>query len=258
MNENKTVRKCNGELWKTLKWKIINYRVEKEEIWRGYSQAVGRRQMRILVHEWVNPWGGIIQSLSRVWLFETPGTAAHQASLSITIFQSLFKLMSIESVTPLNNLIFCSPLLLLPSTFPSIRVFSNESALCVRWPKYWSFSFSISPSKEYSGLISFRNDWFDLLAVQGTLKDLLQDHSSKASILQCSAFFMVQFSHPYMPTGKTLALTIQTFVGKVLSQLFNMLLRFVIVFLPRRKHILISNPWGVTERFKVIKWYCAC
>ena len=148
-----------------------------------------------------------VQSLSRVWLFVTPSTAARQASLSITNSQSLFKLMSIESVIPSNHLILCHPLLLLPSIFPSIRVFSNESALCIRWLKYWNFSFNISPSNEYSGLISFRMDWLDLLAVQGTLKSLLQHHGSKASILRCSAFFMVQLSHPYLTTGKTIALT---------------------------------------------------
>ena len=139
-----------------------------------------------------------------------------------------------------DHLILCHPLLLLPSIFPSIRVFSNESALHIRWPKYWSFSFSISPSNEYSGLISFRIDCLDLLAVQGTLKSLLQHHSSKASILWCSAFFMVQLSHPYMTTGKTIALTICTFVSKAISLLFNMLFRFVIAFFPRSKHFLIS------------------
>ena len=141
---------------------------------------------------------------------------------------------------PSNYLILCCPLLLLPSIFPSIRGFSNESVLYIRWPKYWSFSFSISPSNEYSGLISFRMDWLDLLAVQGTLKSLLQHHSSKASILQCSAFFMVQLSYPYMTTGKTIALTRWTFVSKVMSLLFNMLSRFVIAFLPMSKHLLIS------------------
>ena len=139
-----------------------------------------------------------------------------------------------------NHLILCCPLLLLPSIFPSIRVFSNESVLCIRRPKYWSFSFSISPSNEYSGLISFRIDKFDLRAVQGTLKGLLQNHTSKASILWCSAFFMVQFSHPYMTTGKTIALTIWTFVRKVMSLLFNMLSRLVITFLPKSKRLLIS------------------
>ena len=141
---------------------------------------------------------------------------------------------------PSNHLILCCPLLLLPSIFPSIRVFSSESALHIRWPKYWSFSFSITPSNEYSGLISFRIDWFDLLAVQGTLKSFLQHHSSKASILWCSAFFMVQLSYPYVTTGKTTALTTWTFVGKVMSLLFNMLSRFVIAFLPRSKRLLTS------------------
>ena len=170
----------------------------------------------------------------------TPWTAARQASLSISNSRSPLKSMSIESVMPSNHLILCRLLLLLPSIFPSSRVFSNESALCIRWPKYWSFSFNISPSKEYSGLISFRMDWLDLPAVQGTLKSLLQHHSSKASILQHSAFFIVQLSHPYMITGKTIALTRQTFVGKVMSLLFNMLSRLVITFLPRSKHLLIS------------------
>ena len=161
-----------------------------------------------------------VQSLSCVRLFVTPWTAACQASLSI---RSQPKPMSIKSVMPSNHLILCRPLLLLPSIFPSIRVFSNESALHIRWPKYWHFSFNISPSNEHPGLISFRMDWLDLLAFQGTLKSLLQHHSSKASILRCSAFFIVQLSHPYMTTGKTRALTRQTFVGKVMSLLFNML-----------------------------------
>ena len=164
-----------------------------------------------------------VQSLSRVQLFATPWTAAHQAFLSITNFWSLLKLMSIESGMPSNHLILCRPLLLLPSIFPSIpRVFSNESALCIRWPKYWSFSFSISLSNEHLGLISFRMDWLDLLAVQGTLKSLLQHHGSKASILRRSAFFTVQLSHPHMTTGKTIALTRKIFVGKIMSLLFNM------------------------------------
>ena len=151
----------------------------------------------------------------------TPWTTTHQASLFIINFQSLFKLMSVESVMLSNHVILCCPLLLLPSVSPSIRVFSNESVLHIRWPKYWSFSFSIGSSNEYSGLIYFRVDWFDLLAVQGILKSLLQHHSLKSSILQCSAFFIVQLSHPYMTTGKTL--TRWTFVGKVMSLLFNML-----------------------------------
>jgi len=161
-----------------------------------------------------------VQSLSHVQLFATLWTAAHQASLSITNSQSPPKPMSIESVMPSNHLILCHPLLLLPSIFPSIRVFSNESALYIRWPKYWSFSFNISPSNEYSGLISFRMDWLDLFANQGTLKSLLQHHRSKASILQHLAIFTVQLSHSYMTTGKTIALTRQTFVGKVMSLLF--------------------------------------
>ena len=181
-----------------------------------------------------------IQSLSRIPLFATPWTAARQASLSITSSQSPPKPMSIESVMPSNHLILCQPLLLLPSIFPSIRVFSNESALRMRSPKYWSFSFNISPSNEHPGLISFRMDWLDLLAVQGTCKSLLQHHSSKASILQCSAFFTIQLSHPYMTTGKTIGLTRRTFVDKVMSLLFDMLSRLVITFLPRSKHLLIS------------------
>ena len=170
----------------------------------------------------------------------TTWTAAHQASLSITSSRRLLKLMSIESVMPSNRLIFCHPLLLLPSIFPRISVFSKESVLHIRWPKYWSFSFSISPSNDYSKLISFRMDWLDLLAVQGTLKSLLQHHSSKASILQGSAFFIDQLSHPYMTTGKTITLSRRTFVGKVMSLLFNMLSRLVITFLSRSKRLLIS------------------
>ena len=160
-------------------------------------------------------------------------TAAHQASLSLTISQSLLKIIFNESVMPSSHLILCCPLLLLPSVFPIIRVFSNGSPFCIRWPKYWSFSFSISPSSEHSGLISFRMDWLDLLAVQGTIRSLLQHHSSKASILWCSAFFIVQLSHPYMTTGKTIALTRQAFVGKGMSLLLNTLSRLVITLLPR-------------------------
>ena len=174
----------------------------------------------------------LVQSLSHVWLFATLWNGAYQASLSITNSQSLLKLMSIASVMPSNHLILCHPLLLLPSTLPSIRVFSTESFLCIRGPKCWSFTSSISPSNEYSVLISFRMDWLDLFAVQGTLKSLLQHHSSKASILWCSAFFIVQLSHPYM-TGKTIALTRWTFVGRVMTLLFNMLSRLVKTFLPR-------------------------
>ena len=170
----------------------------------------------------------------------TPWIAARQASLSITNSWSSLKLMSIKSVMPSSHLILCRPLLLLPPIHPSIRVFSNESTLHMRWPKYCSFSFSIIPSKEHPGLISFRMDWLDLLVVQGILKSLLQHHSSKASILQRSAFFTVQLSHPYMTTGKTIAFTRQIFVGKVTSLLFNMLSRLVITFLPRSKRLLIS------------------
>ena len=171
-----------------------------------------------------------VQSHSRVWLFATPWTAARQASLFITNFWSLPKPRSIESVMPSNHLILCHPLLL-PSIFPSFRVFSNESALRIRWQKYWSFNFNISPSNDHPILIPFKMDWLDFLAVQGTLKSLLQHHSSKASNLQFSAFFIVQVSHPYMTTGKTIALTRRTFVDKVMSLLYNMLSRLVINFL---------------------------
>ena len=170
----------------------------------------------------------------------TPRTAARQASLSITNSHSSPKPTSIESMMPSNHLILCRPLLFLLSIFPSIRVFSNESALHIRWPKYWTFSLDISLSNEHPGLISLWMDWLDFLAVQGTLKSLLQCHSSKASILQCSVFFIVQLSHPYMTTGKMIALTRGTFVGKVTFLLFNMLSRLVITFLPRSKHLLIS------------------
>ena len=193
---------------------------------------------------------------------ETPWTAVRQASLSITNSQSLPKLpklpklMYIESVMPSNHLILCHALLLLPSIFPSIRIFSNESALPIRWPKYWNFTFNINPSNEHPGLISFRMDWLALLVVQGTLKSLLQHHSSKASILQHLAFFIVQLSHPYITTGKTIALTRQTFVGKVMSLLLNMLSKLVITFLPRSKHLLISwlqSPSAVILEPKKIK-----
>ena len=180
----------------------------------------------------------IVQLVSPVQLFANPWSATYQSSLSFSISQSLLKFMPIESVMLFNHLILCGPLFPLPSVFPSIRVFSNESALHIRWPKYWSFS--ISPSNEYSGLISFRIDLLDLLAVQGTLKSLLQHHDSKAPILWCPDFLMVQFSHPYMTAGKTLALTIQTFVDKVMPLLLNTLSRFVITFLPRSKCLLIS------------------
>ena len=193
-----------------------------------------------------------VQFSSVAQLFLTlcdPMTVACPASQSITNSWSLPKLISITLVMPSNHLILCHPLLLPPSIFLSIRVFSNELVLHIRWSVYWSFSFSISPSNEYSGLISFRMDWLDLLAVQGTLKSLLQHHSSKASVLRCSAFFIVQLSHPYMTTGKILALTRWTFVGKLMSLLFRMLARLIITFLPRSKSLLISwlqSPSAVT------------
>ena len=180
-------------------------------------------------------------------MFSGPWKLNHNHIGPFSIFSSVHhqlpeftKLMSIKSMMPSNHLILCCPLLLLPSVFPSIRVFSNESALCIRWPNYWSFCFNISLSNEHPGLISFRMDWLDLLAVQGTLKSLLQHHSSKASVLRCSAFFTVQLSHPYKTTGKTIALTRRNFVGKVMSLLFNMLSRLVTTFLPRSKCFLIS------------------
>ena len=181
-----------------------------------------------------------VQSLSHAWLFVTPWTAACQSSLFITNSRSLLKLMSIELVMPSSHLSLCHPLLLQPSIFPCIRVFSKESVLHIRWPKYWSFSFGICPSNEHPGLISCRMDWLDLLAVQETRKSLLQHHSSKASILQCSAFFIAQRSHPYVTTGTTIALTRQTFIGKIMSLLFNMLSRLLIAFLSRSKSLLIS------------------
>ena len=189
---------------------------------------------------WLFPFFSSVQSLRHVRFFATPWIAARQASLSITNSRSSLRLTSIESVMPSSHLILCRPLLLLPPIPPSIRVFSNESTLRMRWPKYWSFSFSIIPSKEHPELISFRMDWVDLLAVQGTLKSILQHHSSKASILRHSAFFTVQLSHPYMTTGKTIALTKRAFVGKVMSLLLNMLSRLVVTFLPRSKRLLIS------------------
>ena len=200
------------------------------------SQECGSQNTGQLMEfaNWVS-WGffSSVQSLNRVRLFATPWTAARQASLSITNSRSPPKPMSVESVMPSNHLILYRPLLLPPSIFPRIRVFSNESALSISWPKYWSFSFNISPSSEHPGLISFRMEWLDLLAVQGTLKSLLQNHSSKASILRPSAFCIVQLSHPYMTTGKTTALTRRTFVDKVMSLLFNMLSRLdSITFLP--------------------------
>ena len=207
-------------LWNSVRTTLVHNYLQGLVIWRESQEEFSS-----------------VYLLSHVPLFATQWTVARQASLSITNSWSLLKLMSIESVMSSNHLILCRPLLLLPSIFPSIR-----------WPKYWSFSFNTSPSNEYSGLISFRMDWLDLLAVQGTLKSLLQHHSSKASIIQWSAFFIVQFSHPYMITGKTIALTRLTFVGKVMSLLSNMLSRLVILFLPRSKHLLISwlqSPFAV-------------
>ena len=197
-----------------------------------------------------------VQLLSRVWLFANPWIAALQASLSITNSWNTLRFTSIKSVMPSNYLILSRPLLLLPPIPPSLRVFSKESTLLMRWPKYWSFSFSIIPSKEIPGLISFRMDWLDLLAVQGILKSLLQHHSLKASIIQCSAFFTVQLSHPYMTTGKTIALTRRTLCGKVMSLLLNILSRWVISFLPRSKRLLISwlqSPSAVILEPKKIK-----
>ena len=188
------------------------------------------------------PYISSVQSLSGVQLFATPWIAAHHASLSITNSQSSLRLTSIESVMPSSHLMLCCPLLLLPTIPPSIRVFSNESTLRMRWPKCWSFSFSIIPSKEIPGLISFRMDWLDLLAVQGTLESLLQHHSSKASILRRSAFFTVQLSHPYMTTGKTIALARRTFVGKVMSLLLNMLSRLVITYICMYTHTHTHTP----------------
>ena len=174
-------------------------------------------KMALVVFSCLSVQFSSFQSLSRVWLFATPWIAARQASLSITNSRSSLRFTSIESVMPFSHLILCHLLLLLPPIFPSTRVFPNESALYMRWPQYWSFSFSIIPSKEHPGLISFRLDWLDLLAVQGTLKSLLQQHVSEASVLRCSAFFTVQLSHPYLTTGKTIALTRQSFVGKVMA-----------------------------------------
>ena len=198
-----------------------------------------------------------LQSLGCIWLFATPWTAAHQTPLSFIILWSLRKFMCVEPVMLLNYLIRCCPLLLLPSIFPSIRVFSSESALLIMWPKFWSFSFSISPFNEYSGLISFRIDWFDL-AVHETLKSLLQNHNSTVSFLQCSDCFMVQLSHPYVTTGKTIALTIQTFVSKVLSLFFNKLSRFVMAFLPRNKSLSLSWLQSLSVVILEPKKLCHC
>ena len=229
-HEVRTVRSLVGWRWAQRKFSADSKSQASSSSWHGNETVVG----------WFVTTFSSVQSLSRVRLLLTPWTAARQPSLSIANSQSLCKLMSTELVMPYSDLILCRPLLLPPPIPPSIRVFSNESTLHMRRPKYWSFSFSISPSNEYSGLISFRRNWLDLLAVQGTLKSLLQHHSSKASILQCLAFFMVQLSHPYMTAGKTIALTRWTFVNKGMSLLFNMLSRLVITFLPRSKSLLIS------------------
>ena len=205
------------------------------KLWDTYSVKI----FHCNENEWTTAGNTtVVQSQSCVWLFETPCTAAHQASLSFTIFQSLLKLMSIDSMMPSNHLILGHPLLLLPSVFSSFRIFSNESALHIRWLKYWNFSFSISLSNEYSGLIFFMIDWLVLLPVSETLKSLLQHHNLKASVLQHSAFFMVQLSHLDLTTGKTIALTAWNFVGKVMSLLVNTQSRFVIAFLPRSKCLL--------------------
>ena len=230
----------NGIAWLFLSTRDLRNRTDinwpnipiqmQEGVWGERTVSIFRRLLHCCTGSFL-----LVQLLSHVRLVVTPWTIAHQASLSFTISQSLLKLMSTESMMPSNHLILCHPLLFLSSIFHSIRVFSNELALCIGWPMYWSFSFSISPYNEYSGLISFRIYYFDLLAVQRTLKSLFQHHSSKASILWHSAFFTVQVSYPYMTTGKTIALTIWTLVCKVMSLLFNMLSRFVIAFLPRSK-----------------------
>ena len=193
-----------------------------------------------MLHKHLNIQFISVQSLSHVWLFATSWLQHARPPCPSPTPAVYSNSVSIESVTPSNHLILCHPLLLLPSIFPSIRVFSNESALHIMWPKYWSFSFNISRSNEYSGLISFRMEWLALLAVQGTLMSLLKHQSSKAPILRCSAFFIVQLSHPYMTTGKTIALTRRIVLGKVMSLLFTMLSRLVIIFLPRSKSLLIS------------------
>ena len=217
-----------------------------------YAHHLGRGRAALLSERTIPTQS--VQSLSPVQLFVTPWTAAHQASLSFTNSWSLLKLVSIKLVMPSNHLILCHPLLLLPLFFPSIKVVSNESVLQIRWPKYRSFSLSICPSKEHSGLISFRIDWLDLLAVQGTLKSLLQHHSSKASYLWRSAFFIVQLSHPYMTTGKTIALTRWTIVNQVMSLLFNMQSRLVTAFRPKSKHlnfmaaVTICSDFGVPPK----------
>ena len=241
-----------------LKWRSTWSRLYLGSEWGQKSKmTLCKKSLR----KWIMLWNAFVslsvQLLCHVQIFVTPWITASQVSLSITNSQSSLKPMPIESVMPSSHhLIFYCPLLLLSPIPPNIRVFSNESALHMRWPKYWSFSFSISSSNEHPRLSSFRMDWLDLLAVQGTLKSLLQYHSSKASILQCSAFITVQLSHPYMTTGKTIALTRWTFVGKVMSLLFNMLSRLVITFLPRSKRLLISwlqSPSAVILELRKIK-----
>ena len=236
-------------------------------IFQTQGSNLGLLHYRQILYHWATKktissvWFSWVQSLSRLQLFVTPWTAAHQASPSITNSQSLLKLMSIESVMASNHLILCRPLLLLPAIFPSIRVFSNESVLCIRWPKYCSFSFSISPSKEYSGLISFRIDWFGLLAVQGTLKSLLQHHNSKASVLRCSAFLWSNTHiHTWLLEKQWLWLD-GTFICTVMSLLFDTLSRFVIVFIPRSKRLLISclqSPSAMVLELKRRKSVCHC
>ena len=242
------------QIWKTQKWHWIgkgqfSFQSQRKATPKNVHTTAQLHSFHMLASQ-------PVQSLSCVQLIATPWTAARQASLSIINCQSLPKAMSIEWVMPSNHLILCRPLLLLPSIFPSIRVFSNEWVLCIRWPKYWNFSFSISPYHEHPWLISFRMHWLDLLAIQVTLKSRPQHHSSKASILQSSALFIVQLSHSYMTTGKTIALTRRTFVDKVMSLFFNMLSRLVITFLPRSEHLLISwlqSPSGVILEPKKIK-----
>ena len=253
IQESEQVSEFNTDVsaeWKIM-WRNIYYKGPHPFIYHCELKRCSEGYFHFYMHQFRSD-----KLLSRVWLIASPCTAAHQASLSFTNSQSLLKLMFIESVMPSHHFILCCPLLLLPSIFPSIRAVSNESALCIRWPKYWSFSFNISPFNEHSGLIFLRMDWLDLLAVQGTLKNLLQHNSSKASILKHSAFFIVQISHPYMTTGKTIALTRQTFVGKEISLLFNMLSTLVITFLPRSKHLLISwlqSPSAVILESQKIK-----
>ena len=227
-----------GQVQTNQRWGNTGKKEEKEKR-RNMEAERFKMYMGTIIYAGLECFSSV-QSLSRDQLLATPYTAARRASLSITNSWSLLRLMPIESVIPSNHLILCPPLLLPPSNFPSIRVFAKEPALHIRWPKYWSLSFSISPSKVYSGLISFRMDWLDLLAVQETLKSLVQHHNSKASVLWHSAFFIVQLSHPSMTIGKTIALTRWTFVGKVMCLLFNMLSSLVIAFLPRHKDLLIS------------------